>query len=92
MYLGFVGLTWGISTILGPIGGAFTDSSATWRWSFYISLYIRGLTTPIYIFLLPAADTQRGASFSSRMGNLDFAGAVLSAGAITTLVFTDTRY
>ncbi|KAI0392294.1 putative MFS drug efflux transporter [Xylariaceae sp. FL0594] len=51
MYLGFVGLTWGIGTILGPIiGGAFADSNTTWRWS------------------------------------LDFVGAVLSAGAITTLV------
>ena len=33
LYFGFTGLTWGTGTILGPvIGGAFTDSSATWRW------------------------------------------------------------
>lgn len=32
-YLGFTGLAWGLGTILGPIiGGAFTESSATWRW------------------------------------------------------------
>ena len=35
LYFGLTGLTWGTGTILGPvIGGAFTDSSATWRWSF----------------------------------------------------------
>jgi MFS family permease len=32
MYLGGIGLTWGLGTILGPVvGGAFADSSATWR-------------------------------------------------------------
>ncbi|KAI1097136.1 major facilitator superfamily-domain-containing protein [Jackrogersella minutella] len=87
MYLGFVGLTWGIGTILGPIiGGAFTDSSATWRWSFYINLCIGGLAAPAYIFLLPAADPRRGVSFSSRAKCLDLVGTVLSAGAIATLV------
>ncbi|KAF3061498.1 putative transporter C3H1.06c [Daldinia childiae] len=72
MYLGFVGLTWGIGTILGPIiGGAFTDSSATWRWSFYINLCIGGLAAPVYLFLLPVADPHRGQSFLSRVKNLD---------------------
>ncbi|KAL2139965.1 hypothetical protein VTI28DRAFT_4442 [Corynascus sepedonium] len=46
-YLGMVGLTWGAGTVLGPIiGGAFTDSSATWRWAFYINLCIGGLFAP----------------------------------------------
>lgn len=28
-----IGICWGIGAILGPvIGGAFSDSSATWRW------------------------------------------------------------
>ena len=32
-YMGGIGVVWGIGTILGPvIGGAFADSSATWRW------------------------------------------------------------
>jgi MFS family permease len=39
MYVGLTGLLWGIGTVLGPIiGGAFTDSSAGWRWAFYINL------------------------------------------------------
>lgn len=72
---------------LGPIiGGAFTDSSATWRWSFYINLCIGGLAAPIYAFLLPASDPRRGHGFVSRFKDLDLVGAILSAGAITTLV------
>lgn len=35
MYIGLTGLTWGLGTVLGPIiGGAFTSSSAGWRWGF----------------------------------------------------------
>ncbi|KAI1147628.1 major facilitator superfamily-domain-containing protein [Nemania diffusa] len=87
MYLGFVGLTWGIGTILGPIiGGSFADSSATWRWSFYINLVIGGVAAPVYLFLLPVTDPKPGLNLTSRVKSLDFAGAILSAGAITTLV------
>lgn len=34
IYIALTGLTWGLGTLLGPIiGGAFTNSSATWRWA-----------------------------------------------------------
>jgi hypothetical protein len=33
LYVGCIGLTWGLGTILGPlVGGAFADSAATWRY------------------------------------------------------------
>lgn len=47
LYLGGVGITWGLGTILGPvIGGAFADSGATWRWvsTLYLSLCLQKLT------------------------------------------------
>ncbi|THV45847.1 hypothetical protein BGAL_0444g00030 [Botrytis galanthina] len=32
-YMGYLALVWGFGSVIGPlIGGAFTDSSATWRW------------------------------------------------------------
>lgn len=35
IYIGMTGVTWGLGTVLGPIiGGAFTSSSAGWRWGF----------------------------------------------------------
>jgi MFS family permease len=38
-YMGVIGLVWGLGAILGPVvGGGFSTSSATWRWSFYINL------------------------------------------------------
>lgn len=33
LYNALIGASWGTGAILGPvIGGAFSDSSATWRW------------------------------------------------------------
>ncbi|MCJ1391057.1 hypothetical protein MMC18_003918, partial [Xylographa bjoerkii] len=87
VYLGFIGLTWGIGTILGPVvGGAFADSSATWRWSFYINLCIGGMATPVFLFLLPSFVPRSGFSILARAKQLDFAGAILVAGAFTSLV------
>ena len=70
----------------GPIiGGAFTDSSATWRWCFYLNLCVGGVVAPFYIFLVPSHNPRPGASILSRLRELDWVGAVLNAGAIASL-------
>ncbi|KAK2793533.1 hypothetical protein FQN52_001119 [Onygenales sp. PD_12] len=81
-YIGLVGVIYGAGCILGPIiGGAFVDSSATWRWGFYINLIVFALMAPIYIFLLPSTPRPagRGRSFMSKLLELDWVGTVLSA-------------
>jgi MFS family permease len=38
-YISGIGAVWGLGAVLGPVvGGAFSTSSATWRWAFYINL------------------------------------------------------
>lgn len=38
-YMSGMGLVWGVGAVLGPVvGGSFSTSSATWRWSFYLNL------------------------------------------------------
>ncbi|KAL5040885.1 hypothetical protein BDW71DRAFT_213607 [Aspergillus fruticulosus] len=87
LYLGFVGLTWGIGTIPGPIiGGAFADSSATWRWSFYINLCIGGVVAPVYLFLIPSTHQRPDDPFLERVRSLDILGTILSAGAVASLI------
>ena len=82
MYIGMTGLVWGLGTALGPIvGGAFTDSSAGWRWAFYINLVIGGLCAPVYLFLLPASKPRPNTSSKSLWMTLDWVGVVLSIGA-----------
>ncbi|CAI7664274.1 unnamed protein product [Penicillium glandicola] len=89
MYVGLVGLIYGTGCILGPIiGGAFSDSSATWRWSFYLNLVIFGAMMPIYIFLLPSCPRPAGESrsFIKKVVDLDWVGTVLSAGMHISII------
>lgn len=83
VYISLMGICWGSGTVLGPIiGGAFTDSSATWRWSFYINLVIGGVVAPIYLLLLPSTNAQiRETGFFRRLRSIDWVGTVIISGA-----------
>jgi MFS family permease len=85
MYIGGTGLTWGLGTVLGPIiGGGFSDSSAGWRWAFYINLCIGAACAPVYIFMLPNKDPRPGVSLKDRAREMDYVGAVLTIGAFVS--------
>jgi len=78
---------WGLGTVLGPvIGGAFTDSSAGWRWAFYINLPVGAAIAPVLVFLVPTFDAQKGARFWDRIKQIDWIGATLLTGAIVSLI------
>lgn len=81
MYIASMGLIWGGGSVLGPvIGGAFVDSSATWRWSFYINLCVAALFAPVYLFMLPSVDPQPTKRKATLFKELDFVGAILIMG------------
>jgi MFS family permease len=85
-YMGMTGLTWGAGTILGPvIGGAFADSSATWRWAFYLNLVIYGVFSPIYFLWLPSIPVIAEKSFLSKFLAMDWVGITLNAGIYLTV-------
>ncbi|KAL1988061.1 hypothetical protein VTN96DRAFT_1092 [Rasamsonia emersonii] len=86
-YLSFVGLVWGIGTVLGPVvGGAFVESSATWRWAFYINLCVSGLFAPIYSFYIPSFKPRAGTKIANLVREFDIVGTILSIGAIITII------
>ncbi|KAL8785574.1 MAG: hypothetical protein Q9195_008592 [Heterodermia aff. obscurata] len=84
-YIGFTGLTWGLGTVLGPIvGGALADSSATWRWAFYLNLCVGGAFAPVWLFLLPRFDPRPGVALKRRFAEIDYMGTLLMIGAFVS--------
>ena len=82
IYIGLTGVTWGLGTVLGPIiGGAFTDSSAGWRWAFYINLVVGAVLAPAWFWLLPRFDPRPGVSIKKRLAEIDYMGTILICGA-----------
>ncbi|KAI1768270.1 MFS general substrate transporter [Hypoxylon sp. FL1150] len=80
-YTSLVGAFWGVGSVLGPvIGGAFVESSATWRWAFYVNLPIGALTIPASIISLPLFLPVKGLTIRERLGTIDFAGFLVGCG------------
>lgn len=80
-YMSLIGVFWGLGAVLGPvIGGAFSMSTATWRWAFYINLVISAILAPAFLFYLPSIHPIQGVSIRDRLAPIDFVGFVLGAG------------
>ncbi|EON68659.1 hypothetical protein W97_07917 [Coniosporium apollinis CBS 100218] len=74
-YMGILGVIWGVGTVLGPVvGGAFADSSATWRWSLYINLPIGVLFAPAYLWILPNINFQKDTPLKDKLKQVDWFG------------------
>jgi MFS family permease len=86
-YLNFVGMSWSLGTVLGPIvGGAFADSEATWRWAFYINICIAALSVPICIWLVPPISATVQYNLQERIKRIDYLGAILFMGGVVSVV------
>lgn len=77
-YQGFMGASWGVAAVVGPIlGGAFTHMSRSgWRWCFYINLPTAGIAFVLLIFTLKL-NKPKGSTFAELRRTFDFVGLFL---------------
>ena len=72
---------------LGPIvGGAFANSKESWRWAFYLCLFVGAVAAPVLLFLLPAVQPKPNVKLLDRILQVDYLGFIIIAGAVTTFV------
>ncbi|KAL7930691.1 MFS general substrate transporter [Trichoderma chlorosporum] len=93
-YMSCIGLIWGVGAILGPVvGGAFSQSAATWRWAFYINLVVAAICAPIYIFCLPSIKPCKSIEGGAirAVASFDWCGWILSTGASVCISFALTN-
>ncbi|KAJ8100833.1 major facilitator superfamily domain-containing protein [Lipomyces tetrasporus] len=90
-YVGFIGFVYGGGCILGPIiGGSLADSSATWRWAFYLNLVLFGVMSPIYLFVLPSLPRHPDKTFLEKIKKLDWLGIILTTATYVCFVLAFT--
>jgi EmrB/QacA subfamily drug resistance transporter len=78
-YQGYFGAVFGVATVLGPLLGGFFVDNLSWRWIFYVNLPL-GVAASVVI-----ARTFH-ANRSQKTPVIDYLGAALLAGSLTSLV------
>ncbi|KGB77960.2 hypothetical protein CNBG_4047 [Cryptococcus deuterogattii R265] len=84
-YQGFLGSSWGIAAVLGPLLGGVLTEKASWRWCFYINLPTSGFAFVLLIFTL-RLNPSRKLTFKQVSATFDYIGLALLLASCALLI------
>jgi MFS family permease len=84
MYNSVIGLAFGVAAAVGPLIGGSLAKSGDWRWIFYLTLPVSGISaTLVFVFLklrIPPG------SFKEKIGRMDWIGNAIVMASSTAIV------
>ncbi len=82
-YMGLIGAVFAVASVAGPLLGGFLVDTLSWRWVFYVNL-------PIGIAAITVVTFRLHLRSSRSPHRVDYIGAALLAGGVTSLVLLTT--